>query len=802
MKKLALLAFFWIVGVSAFSQQKEFQWRVGFSGGYANYHGDLTPRVVSGYSDWKSIQHVLYYNPNYATKPSFKATLERQLSPSTGMYVHFGQYHFGMSDRYIERDGTLYLDNPDFARSLNFRNRTQDLGIGMVFRSDNDRLLSSEAFFAPYFTLGVGVMRFDVWGDLLDQNGQKYDNTVLDIIHDGRYETYLREVETELDGGFGRITFNTTLGLGFRFKITKKLELFAQSDFMYTFTDFLDDVSGRYREEYSSDFQAYASKPGFNTVDPERPYRGNPDGARDWIFYHGFGLKFNFGAAKKNYTGPRLSTGFYPPVPKPLPQRQPITLDPPTPSPIPSSIADGHQDHSLRIWEDMQRLDTLKYENQMLAWEHQIQRREAHITNGRVREKNLVQVQSQIERQYQNLLDDKNLTASEKEEFIRASDQNRFNVRYSLDSLRRKENELAQEIDSISALKNSHRLTPTVMVVYVDTIGIGRKNEIGRSTAVSENQLSTKDEQTTETSRFSEDSKVSRNSMNQIQTASSLEEQNRIQNLEAENRYLQSERDRLLSEYSKLDSKGKRKKEKRPKIKTKNSTDQVVVREQSSNEDETRRQRRRRLAAAGAVVGTVAILSDNENNEEQETNQRQEASSETTPTQEQSDAISLASMGLSKGTVVPLELPKPEVAQITENPTRTLSDNQPDRRRALPENYFQPIETIYFDSNQKVPDKKETDKLKELAEFVRTHEGYGLMLTGYTDNTGSLTYNLKLAEERMENVASTLETEYGIAKELIQYQSGGKVLRGGQKANNPKDRKVEVSLVLLEEEAD
>ena len=131
-----------------------------------------------------------------------------------------------------------------------------------------------------------------------------------------------------------------------------------------------------------------------------------------------------------------------------------------------------------------------------------------------------------------------------------------------------------------------------------------------------------------------------------------------------------------------------------------------------------------------------------------------------------------------------------------------LPDTPTERKRALPANYFQPIETIYFDSNQRVPAKSETDKLKELAEFVRTHEGYGLMLTGYTDNTGSLNYNLKLAEDRMVNVAEALEDEYGISKELIRYQSGGKVLRGTQKANSPQDRKVEVSLIVLEEDED
>ena len=128
-----------------------------------------------------------------------------------------------------------------------------------------------------------------------------------------------------------------------------------------------------------------------------------------------------------------------------------------------------------------------------------------------------------------------------------------------------------------------------------------------------------------------------------------------------------------------------------------------------------------------------------------------------------------------------------------------VSEILPGSRRALPEHYFQPVETLFFDPNQRIPSENETEKLKELAEFVRDNEGFGLLLTGYADNTGSLSYNLKLVEDRMVNVAKALEEKYGIQKEFIRYQSGGKVLRGLEFANNPLDRKVEVTLVVLEE---
>lgn len=802
MNRCILLVFLVLIASTAYSQQKEFQWRIGFSGGFANYHGDLTPQKVDGSNNGKAIHHVFYFNENYTSNPSFRVSLERQLSPSTGLSVHYGQYYFGMSDRYIERDGTLYTANPNFPRSLNFENRTRELGFSMVFRSDNDRLLPSEAIIAPYFTLGFGIMHFDVWGDLLDENGLKYDNTIIDNIHDGKYETDLPEWETERDGGYLQNTGNAQLGLGFRIKVSSNSEIFAQSNFMYTFTDFLDDVSGRYREDYSSSFQAYASKPGFNTVDPDLPFRGDPDGARDWLFYHGFGLRYNFGAAKKNYKAPRLSTGYYPAAPEPVVSREPLVLEKIETASNNPPPATWNGIQPRQVWAEIQRLDTLKYENQILTWSQEIQKRENYITAAKLRERNLVQIQNQVERQHQILIDNKNLSDSEKEEFIRASERNRFNIRYSLDSLRKKEREITLEIDSISRIKKEHRLVPTVLLVYTDstagsTFSTFETTNQGRQTEALAQPLQP-DAAPAESSPASDAA-----APNPVAFGLS-DDSDRIKNLEEQNKYLQSERDKLLAASSEKEKKSKQKPTKTTTSRKKSSSKETVVRQepaQAPDENESRRRRRRRAAAAGVALGTVAVIaSDNDNNIESQSEETSASHAQNSSlSQEEITQVAIAISSATGG--MPYKQNQQEIEASKELPI-PRQDQKQVRRRPLPEKYFQPIETIYFDSNQRVPAKTETDKLKELTEFVRTHEGYGLLLTGYTDNTGSLSYNLKLAEDRMANVAEALENEYGISKELIRYQSGGKVLRGTQKANSPQDRKVEVSLIVLEEDED
>jgi outer membrane protein OmpA-like peptidoglycan-associated protein len=830
MKQLVLLAFLWILSHSAASQQKEFQWRLGMSGGYANYYGDLTPRAVSGFTDTKAIHQIFYFNENYAAQPSFKATLERQLSASTGLSLHYGQYYFAMSDRYIERDGSLYLENPNFSRSLNFRNRTREVGLAMVFRSDNDRLLSSSALIAPYFSLGAGIIHFDVWGDLLDEKGEKYDNTIPGIIHDGTYETSLPEWETERDGGYGKVALTASLGLGFRIKLTKNFEAFAQSDFILTFTDFLDDVGGRYREEYSSSFQAYASRPGFNTVDPERPYRGNPNGAPDWIFYHGIGLKFNFGASNKTFTGPRVSTGFTPP-----------------PSPITTSLLDREESepktgqftrtgesafhaNQYFFWRSVQKLDTIKYENQLLVWEQEIQKRQNLLTQCDIRSKELTDIRRELEGRHNFLKEDQNLPENDKAEFLRSSEQNLFDIRYSMDSIERRESELQRQIDSLHQRKNTHQLVPTVILVHSDTTfvqilepGADTVFRQGFRTRVyGENQeqpgeagSNYNQEAATKLNKVETETLLAQTfSQSGVSSPSELEP-DRMKQLEEENKYLRYDRDRLLAESQRQSKTPKSRRESVTHTRTNDRTiSHSVEREPPQVNEPERRRRWWWPFGAAAAVGTVAVLSQDNQAEMEDQAGDGPGGENGHISQQTSDTLPMATMPPTAVAAVSQNQPGPEEMTIaTESDTAetvhepgmdapSVSEILPEHRRALPENFFQPVESLFFDPNQRIPSDKEAEKLRQLAEFVRDHEGFGLLLTGYTDNTGSLSYNLQLARDRMDNVANVLEEKYGIHKDFLRYESGGTVLRGPEFADNLLDRKVEVKLVVLNDKED
>lgn len=808
------------------AQQKDFGWRLGVSGGYTNYYGDLSPQRIRGISNLDAIHHVLYFNENYFEKPSFKFSVEKQLSATIGLMFTYGEYHFAMSDRYIRRDGSLMLENPNFDRGLNFSNHTRDMGFSFVFKADNDYMLPAKSWIAPYFTLGFGLINFEVKGDLLDADGLRYDYSLTNIIHNGIYETDLQAVRTELSNRYEPMAFYTNMGLGFRIRLGPRFEVFAQSDFLYTFTDYLDDVSGQYRTFYENDFQAYAAKPGTNIVDAQNPYRGNPDKANDWIIYHGVGIKYNLGVSKKTFSAPRLST-YYPEY-----GQSRITA--------PSEIAESKRDsivnetkgdtfnytYNIQLAET-EKLDSLRYITQVLIWEQEIQKREQKITNGQARNKSLLEVRRNIDDQYDKLIADERLDTEEKENLVKASEKNRFDLRYSIDSIGRREKELKMEIDSISRLKRDYRLEQRFLIVPgLDSLTFEKdsfasdspKRQASVTTRTVEKEK-TEEVESLKTNQITEKSERIEDQLIQPQQAQRQEFQPTparetevtaqdpvaMTRLEQENRYLRSERDRLLIERTQQPQ------QQRPQTirRTTTTNQQTTVRDQPQIDESGNRVRRNRwwwpFAAAGGVAATAAILSDNDKEEDKailpdSTALIEPTSIESFPlTPEELEDISLA----ISASIIGTSLTK-EMSDQKDTPLPTLKTLDPVIIRDTIYVESKPIvnilkskQAIYFKVNQRIPEVEEINKLNDLLSFIKENEEYGLVLTGFADNTGNVNYNLKLAEERMKNVGEIL-VEKGIPQKSLRFESGGQVIRGTRSGSNDLDRKVEVRAELLE----
>ena len=779
------------LSTSAYSQQKEYQWRIGASGGYTNYYGDLSPYKWTGLSSRDANLQLLDYNKNYSAKPSYKIYLEKQLSTTIGLMLNYGNYNFGMSDRYIKPSGELNVDNPNFSRGLNFQNHTRDLGLSFVFKTDNDRFLSSSSLIAPYLSLGGGYLNFDVKGDLLDGEGNRYNHNLPGIIHDQVYETSLPEWNTELEEGYNLFSWYAKLGLGFRIRLGNRVELFAQSDLMYAFSDFLDDVSGKYRLEYDNDFQAYAAKPGTNVIDPEKPYRGNPNGYKDWIIYHGIGLKFNFGASKKTFTAPRLSP-IFPDQSMSLKESLKSNLENKKDSLLVSqSGVTNNFFYSVQLLES-ERLDSLTYATKILAFEQEIQKRKTQIVNGKTLERRLLDISRNFDSQFDSLGKDTRLDPSEKLDLLQTSEKARFDVRYSIDSLNRRQKELILEIDSIADLKKDLPLAQRVLILP------GPNNQFQPQGTVSDSVFKKPamtsefaNSETSETVSVSETKTEKVESIPMARAAFSQETQpnERLTQMEQENRYLKSERDRVLREYNDYLKSNKYTRQKPQYI----QNTRTIRKENTNTVVQEEPQRRRRswwpFAAAGGVATGIAMSNNNDGNESTPIDSAAIVQ-EFLGREDMVFAVSSALLGVNLRNNVEKEEPTisvPETIFTVETITDTVYvENNPVLT------LIKSKEIVYFKLNQKVPDAEETAKLGQLGEFINENKEYRLLITGFADNTGNVNFNLRLADERMKSVANFLKNEFGLEEGQLRLESGGQVIRGNRQAANDLDRRVEV----------
>lgn len=288
------------------AQMYPYNWRVGLSAGITNYYGDLSPYRINSISDIKGIKKLYEYNSHYYDGPSFMFSIERRLSPTLGLSLSTGNYNFSMSDRFIKPGGTLKYDTPNFSRALNFRTEVNDIGLALVFRTDNHRFLKRDAFLAPYFSVGFGYMWFSTKADLYDENGNLYDYRQQDKINNYKFETDVQQLRTE-DVNYSNNVFYANLGLGLRFRLSYQFELFVNNEFKRAFSDYLDDVSGDYPLEYTGSEQKYASNPSGLPVTQDNRKRGSENNYDTYI-YHGAGLRFSFAQRNITFKAPQVQT--------------------------------------------------------------------------------------------------------------------------------------------------------------------------------------------------------------------------------------------------------------------------------------------------------------------------------------------------------------------------------------------------------------------------------------------------------------------------------------------------------------
>jgi hypothetical protein len=226
---------------SKFGKEKVYQ-SIGFSINALNYYGDLSP------SPSKISTDISY------TRPGFGLSYSRRMGPRFTMQ---GQFMFGTisgSDAESADKGDLSDGIFRYKRNLSFRNQIKELSVVAVFDLfENPATYMSRAKWTPYVYFGLAAFLHnpqakapatDLQGNPLPQAGSWVDLRPLGT--EGQYSTLS---PTDVNNGikpYSALQMSIPFGVGARFRLNETWDLSADIGFRYTFTDYLDDVSGNY----------------------------------------------------------------------------------------------------------------------------------------------------------------------------------------------------------------------------------------------------------------------------------------------------------------------------------------------------------------------------------------------------------------------------------------------------------------------------------------------------------------------------------------------------------------------------
>jgi hypothetical protein len=227
--------------------------------------------------------------------------------PAIGVF-----YRFNLNYRVAFRGGfnfgTIQADdsqssNPDqIERNLNFKSRIVEFYTQAEFNFWEYRVGHTDFIFAPYIFAGIAGFQFNPmanygnqWIDLrpLSTEGQKTSqNSTLKP-----YSLY--QIAVPFGIGF-KLSLSNQIGIGFEWGPRK------------TFTDYLDDVSGKYVDPTilahdKGNLSALLSNRS-KTSDPNiamndtGKLRGNPN-TKDWYFYYGLVISFKLKGKPKECKG-------------------------------------------------------------------------------------------------------------------------------------------------------------------------------------------------------------------------------------------------------------------------------------------------------------------------------------------------------------------------------------------------------------------------------------------------------------------------------------------------------------------
>lgn len=277
--KKALLITLTVLSACGFSQNTNkkayFSHEVGVFLGGAYYIGDLNSRHFFMTQPGVGA----FYRFNYNWRVSFR-----------------GGFNFGS----VMADDSQ-TDNPDqLERNLNFKSKMQELYAQAEFNFWEYKVGHADYIFAPYIFLGAALMHFEPMAN--------YQNQWIELhgLSTEGQKTSQNPTQKQYKLWQGTIPF----GLGFKLSVSKMITLGFEWGPRKTFTDYLDDVSGKYVDPAKlaaekGPVAALMSNRTINATDYANntgKLRGNPN-TKDWYFFYGFVIGFKLKGKPKECRG-------------------------------------------------------------------------------------------------------------------------------------------------------------------------------------------------------------------------------------------------------------------------------------------------------------------------------------------------------------------------------------------------------------------------------------------------------------------------------------------------------------------
>jgi hypothetical protein len=200
---------------------------IGISANAFNYYGDLSPSA-------KALSTDLGY-----TRPAFGGSFVHRFGPRYQLVASFMAGGIKGSDNKSadpnDNDAAFR-----YVRNLSFRNRIQELSVvGQVDLFENQATYISRVKWTPYIFAGIAVFHHNPQAQVpkTDLNGNAFSNA-------GEWVD-LKDLKTEGED-YKLVQAAIPFGIGARFRLNELMDIAAEFGFRYTFTDYLDDVSGYY----------------------------------------------------------------------------------------------------------------------------------------------------------------------------------------------------------------------------------------------------------------------------------------------------------------------------------------------------------------------------------------------------------------------------------------------------------------------------------------------------------------------------------------------------------------------------